>query len=141
MFTSYFNRGIVLVVVAVGLTLSFAGTPSTGDSGSKWVAPAEADKLENPFHKDPDAWKKVADTYKNLCVICHGDKGHGDGIAGMALTPKPADLTSDRVQKQSDGALFWKLTNGNSPMASYKESLTEEQRWQLVNYIRHLASK
>jgi len=42
------------------------------------------------------------------------------------------------VQNQSDGAIYWKITNGNPPMASYKETLTEEQRWQLVNYIREL---
>ncbi|HID39210.1 MAG TPA: cytochrome c [Calditrichaeota bacterium] len=109
--------------------------------GSNWNAPPEADQLKNPFENDKEAWKKVETTFQTLCMICHGEKGYGDGIAGMALTPRPANLTSEEVQKQSDGAIFWKLTNGNPPMASYKETLTEEQRWQLVKYIRYLGSK
>jgi len=106
---------------------------------STWKAPPEADKIKNPLKGDNKAWKKVDETYKILCAICHGDKGLGDGIAGIALNPRPANFTLDRVQKQSDGALFWKMTNGKPPMAPYKDTLTEEQRWQLVNYIRHLA--
>lgn len=141
MSNSYINRGVILIAVVAILTLSFVNYIPTNSSGSNWQAPAEADKMENPFAKDTDSWKKVEGTFKSLCVICHGEKGLGDGIAGMALTPRPANFTSDRVQKQSDGAIFWKLTTGNSPMASYKESLTKEQRWQLVNYIRHLAAK
>ncbi len=138
---SYINRGALILAAAAIITLSFINYTAPTDSGSSWKAPKSADKMENPFAKNVDSWKKVEPTFKSLCAICHGEKGVGDGIAGMALTPRPANLTSERVQKQSDGAIFWKLTNGNSPMASYKESLTEEQRWQLVSYIRHLAVK
>jgi len=71
-----------------------------------------------------------------MCVICHGAKGKGDGIAGVSLNPKPGNFTIERIQSQTDGAIFWKLTNGKAPMAAYKEILTETQRWELVNYIR-----
>lgn len=54
----------------------------------------------------------------------------------MALKPWPANLTKDLVQDQSDGALFWKITEGRTPMAAYKDVLTEEERWQLINFIR-----
>jgi hypothetical protein len=45
------------------------------------------------------------------------------------------------VQSQSDGALFWKITNGNPDrgMPSFSR-LPELQRWQLVLYIRSLRS-
>ena len=39
---------------------------------------------------------------------------------------------------QTDGNLFWKITNGKAPMASYEELLTDNQRWKVVNYIREL---
>jgi hypothetical protein len=42
------------------------------------------------------------------------------------------------LKKESDGVIFWKITNGKPPMASYEELLTEDQRWELVNYIREL---
>ena len=71
-----------------------------------------------------------------MCAICHGNYGKGDGMAGSSLTPRPTNFTISKVQAQSDGALYWKLTEGRAPMASYKTILKKEQRWQLVNYIR-----
>jgi mono/diheme cytochrome c family protein len=59
-------------------------------------------------------------------------------MAGMALKPRPADFSKDIIQNQTDGAIYWKLTEGKAPMAAYKETLTKEQRWQLVNFIRSL---
>lgn len=101
-----------------------------------WIAPASADAINNPFAQNEDATRKGKKLYNQLCSICHGDKGKGDGMAGAALTPKPGNFTSNKVQSQSDGAIFWKMTNGRTPMAAYKDLISEEERWQLVNYIR-----
>ena len=108
---------------------------------AKWVAPAWADTLKNPFEKDPASWKQGEKIYAQLCFVCHGNKGRGDGIAGVSLKPRPTDLTSQKVQEQSDGAIFWKMTEGKPPMASYKGVLSEENRWKLVNFIRELGKK
>ncbi len=101
-----------------------------------WVAPKSADAIENPFNGNKDAIKKGKKLFTSMCVICHGIKGKGDGVAGAALSPKPANFTLKTIQDQTDGALFWKLTNGKAPMAAYKDMLTKEQRWQLINYLR-----
>jgi len=101
-----------------------------------WVAPESADTLKNPFSGDKKAIEAGKKIYAQLCAVCHGNSGKGDGIAGMSLKPRPANLTSEAVQKQTDGAIFWKITTGRPPMASYKATLTDEQRWQVVNYIR-----
>jgi len=103
---------------------------------SIWKAPKDADKMVNPLIGDEASAKKGKKIYTQMCVICHGAKGKGDGVAGASLTPKPADFTSDIIQAESDGAIFWKITEGKAPMAGYKELLTETQRWELVNYIR-----
>jgi mono/diheme cytochrome c family protein len=42
------------------------------------------------------------------------------------------------VKKQTDGALYWKISNGRGNMPPYKEALSDEQRWQLVVYLREL---
>ncbi len=105
---------------------------------STWKAPADADKLENPYANDTKSAAKGKKLYKQMCAICHGVKGKGDGMAGASLTPKPANFTSDAIQSESDGAIYWKLTEGKAPMASYKDMLTEAQRWELVTYIRTL---
>ncbi len=105
-----------------------------------WTAPEEANNLKNPL-TDEAAIEEGKTTYSQLCVICHGAKGKGDGIAGMNLNPRPGNLSSPKIQDQTDGAIFWKLTEGRTPMAAYKDLLSEEKRWQLVTYIRQLANK
>ena len=72
------------------------------------------------------------------CFSCHGDTGYGDGPAGGSMGIRPANFHDQRVIKQKDGALFWKLTNGKGNMPPFKEALTEEQRWQLIVFIREL---
>lgn len=109
-----------------------ANNGSENNKSGKWVAPAWADTLDNPVAGEAKATVAAKKIYANTCAICHGNKGKGNGIAG-------ANLVSKEIQKQSDGAIYWKMTTGNPPMASYKEKLSDEQRWELVNYIRELA--
>ncbi len=104
--------------------------------GGEWVAPSKYDTLKNPLKGNEESLKKGKKLYGQQCATCHGIKGKGDGVAGAALTPHPANFTSSKVQSQSDGAIFWKISSGRPPMAAYKDILTSEQRWQLVNYIR-----
>ena len=116
------------------LTLSL----SSFNSSETWKAPATAKNITNPLKNNSQATAEGKKLYVNMCVVCHGNKGKGDGIAGMTLKPRPSNLTQALIQDQADGEIFWKITEGRAPMASYKELLTEEQRWQLVNYIRIL---
>ncbi len=101
-----------------------------------WNAPADADKIINPLRENPGAVIEGKKTYMQICIVCHGPKGKGDGIGAIALDPRPANFSAPKVQAQTDGAIFWKITEGRTPMASYKSTLTETQRWQLVNYLR-----
>lgn len=105
----------------------------------KFPAPASADALVNPLKANAQATLEGKKVYIQYCAPCHGNKGKGDGIAAPGLPKPPADHTSEFVQKQTDGALFWIISEGNNPMPIYKGTLTETQRWQLVNFIRTLA--
>lgn len=105
-------------------------------SQSTWKAPKSADEISNPLKNDVAATKKGKKMFNQLCVICHGTKGKGNGVAGVALNPKPTSFITKAFSSQTDGVLFWKITEGNAPMAAYKDLLTEIERWQLVNYLR-----
>jgi mono/diheme cytochrome c family protein len=105
----------------------------------KFPSPASADTIKNQIKSDPASVVSGKKIYAQYCVTCHGEKGKGDGIAAPGLPKPPADHTSGFVQSQTDGALFWIITMGNTPMPSYKTSLTATQRWQVINYIRTLA--
>ncbi len=104
----------------------------------RWEAPAEAGGLKNIYSwDDPEPINHGKELYTMLCELCHGERGNGAGMAGQAWNPPPSDFTSEDVQAQSDGVLFWKIREGNPPnMLSYKNLLSEEEVWQLVTYIR-----
>lgn len=124
--------GIVIVVLISNFTMRAPLQEGV------WKAPAYADTIKNPLKKDATAAVAGKKIYETVCFVCHGLTGKGDGAASANLKPKPADFSSDAVQKQSDGALFWKLTEGKGQMTSYEEINTEKERWQLVSYIRTL---
>jgi len=107
----------------------------------KWEADPDSKKLENPFADDSKATKMGNALYKVYCETCHGKTGIGDGPGSKVLNPKPADHTSEGVQSQTDGEIFWKISEGRGMMVAWKLSLSDEQRWQLVNYIRTLTAE
>src|SRR5579863_2230349 len=130
---------IVLAMMIAALALeSFIRTPKPCQM-AKFVAPASADALVNPLKGNAAATAEGKKIYAGNCAVCHGDKGQGDGAAAPGLSKPPADHSSAAVQKQSDGAIFWKISEGNNPMPAYKTVYSETQRWQLVNYIRTLS--
>jgi mono/diheme cytochrome c family protein len=94
-----------------------------------WKAPPSAAAKRNPLAKDPAAVKKGQELYEAQCSMCHGMDGRG--IANAANLHEPA------VQRQSDGSMFWKITNGNPDkgMPSFQQ-IPGTDRWQLVSFIR-----
>jgi len=106
-----------------------------------WCAPEYSSSLKNPFVGNQKATNDGKEIFDQMCVLCHGVKGQGNGEAGHSLQSQPANLLALNVKSQTDGAIFWKITNGKAPMVTYFEILTDDQRWKLVSYIRELEKK
>jgi mono/diheme cytochrome c family protein len=76
------------------------------------------------------------------CTACHGAEGRGDGSLAKTLAVPPADLTAAHVLMHGDGQLFRWLSEGiKSPagvpaMPGFAAALTENERWELIDYIR-----
>ncbi len=105
--------------------------------------PDEYASKTNPFTDDADALAAGEQVYTASCTACHGAEGKGDGPAAAALDPHPADFTNAEIMNSmSDTYLFWRISEGgtmepfNSSMPPWKQSLTEEQRWQVILYLR-----
>lgn len=104
-----------------------------------WVVPDDAKKVKNPVPSNQESLSAGEMLFTDNCVLCHGEKGMGDGPGAKTIKVKPANFTDAKLQaSETDGALFWKMTNGRGPMPSWRDTLTDQERWQLVNYIRKL---
>ena len=83
-----------------------------------------------------------AELYKQNCVNCHGPQGKGNGILSRTLSTKPIDLlTEPHTEEHTVGDFYHWLTYGvkDTEMPGYKDQLSEEDRWDLVNFLHALA--
>ena len=124
-------------LLAAGLV--FAHT----DDGKRepWTAPARAAKKKNPVAVTEASLLRGREIYTKECVSCHGEKARGDGPGVKDLEVKPGDLSDPHSVAHSDGALFWKITEGRKPMPSFAESYSDEDRWNVINHIRKITAK
>ena len=111
-------------------------------------APEKFASLKNPFTADHEAIEIGEELFQAYCASCHGPEGAGDGPAAESLEPKPAALSDGMMMNMlSDGYLFWRVSQGgqiepfNSAMPAWQATLTEEQRWQIISYVRTLADE
>jgi glucose/arabinose dehydrogenase len=122
-----------LVIVASGLAGLVAGPSVRGDSPTFHHAPSSAASLENPYRGQAPAAQAGSKLYALHCAACHGRGAEGSGNI-------PA-LAHSGVQGAADGEVFWFITNGsNSGSMPSWASLPEQQRWQLVTYLKTLVS-
>jgi len=78
--------------------------------------------------------------YLERCVVCHGPQGRGDGPEAPFLSPRPASLISAGSSVKSDAEFLAVIANGKprSAMPAWKDRLSEEQRREVLAYIRTL---
>lgn len=115
--------------------------PAMAATPAQWNAPASAAAKKNPFAGNAAAAAEGKKTFMMTCATCHGTTGRGDGPAASALNPKPANYTTKAISAESDGSLFWKLSEGRGAMVPFKSTYSEKQRWELITYIRTLQAK
>jgi len=86
--------------------------------------------------------EKGKETYKTYCLNCHGIHGKGDGPASKVLTPPPADFTSKKTRGKAEEKLLAIIENGKpkTAMPPWKGTLSEQQRRDVLGYIRTLGS-
>jgi hypothetical protein len=101
--------------------------------------PLDVANIRDPVPPDERSLAIGREVYTTYCETCHGETGRGDGPAGLRLNPRPADLrTHSAPGVHTDGELYYWVSYGfpNSAMPAWKDILTEEQRWSVINYAR-----
>lgn len=113
--------------------LVFAG--ATGSMAHEWMAPEAEGKRINPVESDKKSLERGKIIYLDNCALCHGEQ-----IEGMKADETGLEMDSPNLKKRllthTDGDFFWKIQTGRGDMPSFKEDLTEEQTWDVINFIR-----
>jgi mono/diheme cytochrome c family protein len=94
------------------------------------------------------AAEKTAILFQELCSVCHGVGGKGDGPSAQGLEPKPADFTNCQVMAKDSDEVLLKIIKGggqsvgrSTVMPAWGDSLSEQQIGELVKFIRGLCKK
>lgn len=103
-----------------------------------WVVPADQKDLENPQSYNLSNVKKGKELYIKNCKSCHGDPGKNNVLP---LVPPPVDITSERMQKNTEGEIFYKISNGRGAMPQFKATISDDDRWRIVNFISNYNPK
>ena len=120
------------IPVVGGETLP-APTTETG----MFEAKDEAATVPNPVPATAESVARGAYLYEITCLVCHGPEGRGDGPVGQMFEPKrPVDLNDAYTQDQADGQIFFTLTRGRVTMPFYRDALSQQERWDVINYLR-----
>jgi mono/diheme cytochrome c family protein len=109
------------------------------DQKEPWPVPDAAKNKVNPVASNAESIAAGKTLWATHCKSCHGAKGLGDGPKAAQLKTEAGDFSKNETQSQTDGALFYKPSEGRDDMPKFKQKIPdEEDRWNLVNFMRTL---
>lgn len=107
--------------------------------GKPWPVPDKNAKMANPVKSSATSIAEGKALWVKHCQSCHGKTGKGDGTKAASLKTEPGNFVTPAFQKQSDGSLFYKVSEGREDMPSFKKKIPDtEEIWSLVVYMRTL---
>ncbi|MFL5740711.1 MAG: c-type cytochrome [Flavisolibacter sp.] len=119
----------ILFVAGAGFTVARFNDP--------WPVPDKYIKMPNPVKADAESLAAGKELWIKHCQSCHGKSGKGDGPKAAQLKTLPDDLSKPDIQKQVDGAFFYKTSEGRNDMPSFKKKIPDQDDiWSVVNYLR-----
>lgn len=107
---------------------------SVPTSGREVVSPDS--ELKNPLAPTTEALARGRTLFAINCAMCHGENSAKRGPVGQKLAPPPPGLDHLLLQARNDSHLFKAITFGFGRMPPFRDLLTPQQRWELVNFLR-----
>lgn len=124
------------------LTIAVCAACSKNQAPTVTLPATVIETTQNPLPDLAVAAASGKSLYMVNCSLCHGTDGRS---SEDSLEAKPPDLTSGKVASDSDGTIFLTIKNGVKKEGKVTmppaKKLSDEEIWQLVAYVRTLASK
>jgi len=125
-----------LKIIVGGMIAALLQSPAAPKKGGN----PEAAKIKNPVAASADSTAAGKRVYTRMCSRCHGPEGKGDGTAATAPVPDLTDAKWD--YGGSDGEIFAVVHDGvSADMDGYAARLSDNDIWNVVNYVRSVAAK
>jgi mono/diheme cytochrome c family protein len=106
---------------------------ATFSNSEEWIVPAnQGSRLSTTLFNDSTRMAGMKQ-YQLSCLSCHGTPTKGNY---QPLTPPPGDPATYKIQKNSDGEIFFKVSEGRGAMPSFKNILSSDEIWGVISYIR-----
>lgn len=117
-------------------------SPNAQKTPSYSAIPVEATRQPNPVKATPESLARAKKWWALDCEMCHGKEGNGKGETARDMKLSIVDFTDPNTLKdRSDGDLYYIIKNGHQDMPPEGERIKTEEGWDLVNYVRSLATK
>lgn len=125
----------VVAAVALGICVGLRSTVAAANA-----VPAAAGAMDSPVTGSAESVQRGRKIYLANCSACHGVNADGNGPTAPSVVPPPGEIV-DVARRSTDGQLNYLITNGyvGTPMPAFSTRLSENDRWDLVNYLRALA--
>jgi mono/diheme cytochrome c family protein len=116
------------IIILMGLIIALASIPALF---------ARLNPGGEPIPASSSSIAAGAELYQKQCAVCHGLEGLGDGPQAANLEPPPANMRI-HVPLHKDRELYGFISQGfpGTAMPTYADGLTQEEIWNLVNYLR-----
>jgi mono/diheme cytochrome c family protein len=119
-------RHLLLVLTALQLLL-----PEI--TGQEWIVPDNKKGKLNTFKFDDNTRKSGEKLYSVNCMSCHGIPGKANYLN---LFPPPGDPATEKIQRNKDGEIFYKVTTGRGQMPSFRSVLSSNEIWYIISFLR-----
>jgi len=92
----------------------------------------------NPMQVSAQSMERGRQRFQIYCTPCHGPLGDGNGVMKKLGMVVLANLHDARIARMPDGELFHVISSGRNNMLPYAATISVEDRWAIVAYLRAL---
>ncbi len=98
-----------------------------------------SEKLANPVQFDKMSVWHGQRIWNANCLPCHGVNAKSEGTIGQKMAAP--NLLTDFYKQRTDGRFFGVLTYGGVNMPRYGYKFSEQEKWDVINYLRFLQGR